>query len=165
MRPSTIALLLVSSLVTVSCSTAKSPLQLEPVGPAQPLAVTPTHQGALVVYSAFEVHGAGPALPDDIRQHSSYRISSAAQVPPQEIENHAGPFGENPEAVLLTPGNYIVSARANGFGLVTVPVTIAEGKTTEVHLEGGKGDTRIPPSAAVKLPSGQIIGWKAASTP
>jgi hypothetical protein len=51
--------------------------------------------------------------------------------------NDNGTSWEGPAEVQLPPGKYRVVARANGYGTVTVPVTVAAKQTTTVHLEGG----------------------------
>ena len=66
----------------------------------------------------------------------------------------------------LPAGQYRITARANGYGYVTVPVVIAANRNTIVHLE-----TDSPNSAAfnqtnaVRLPGGEIVGWKTAANP
>jgi len=52
----------------------------------------------------------------------------------------------------------------NGYGTVTVPVTIKPNRLTTVHLEGGTWwPSRSPifESEPVRLPDGQIVGWRA----
>jgi hypothetical protein len=73
---------------------------------------------------------------------------------------------QDPVAVGLPPGKYRVSARANGYGSVTVPVIIEPQQSTILHLEGGGSWPNEPAfnqTNTVRLPDGQIIGWKAAS--
>jgi hypothetical protein len=43
--------------------------------------------------------------------------------------------------VKLPAGQYLVTARASGYGYVTVPVVIAADRNTIVHLETGSPDS------------------------
>ena len=61
---------------------------------------------------------------------------------------------------------YRVVAQANGYGRVTIPVVIEAHQTTVLHLEGGgswPSEAEFNQTNAVRLPDGQIIGWKSAS--
>jgi len=58
---------------------------------------------------------------------------------------------------------YRIVAAANGYGMVTVPVTIAAGQTTILHLQGGStwpNQAAFNQTNAVRLPDGGIVGWK-----
>jgi len=64
----------------------------------------------------------------------------------------------------LPAGTYRVVARANGYGIVTVPVVIEKNQVTTVHLEGGgswENEVARSQSDAVRLPDGRIVGWRA----
>ncbi len=63
-------------------------------------------------------------------------------------------------------GTYRVLARANGYGLAPVPVAIRPGQVTTLHLEGSVWwpvKSPIFNSNPVRLPGGEIIGWRAAT--
>jgi len=51
------------------------------------------------------------------------------------VPNHASNMDEWPDQVKLPAGNYSLVAESSGYGLVTVPVAIAAGKTTVVRLQ------------------------------
>ncbi len=74
---------------------------------------------------------------------------------------------ESPERVALPVGTYYVLAQSDSDGLVKVAVVIKGGQTTVVNLEHGRtsdSDTQgVQASRGVKLPSGQVIGWRASS--
>ena len=132
------SLLLAAAFFGVGCASPAPGLVLQPVGPpSSDHPVTAPVAGTLVVYSAYETGATSPALPDDVRLHTRYEIRSAQGVLLQTVSNRAGPYGEEPSPVELPPGRYLVAAQANGHGVVTVPVIVAAGQTTAVHLERG----------------------------
>lgn len=61
-------------------------------------------------------------------------------------------------------GACCVVARANGYGVVTAPVSIRADQVTTVHLEGGsswQNPSQLSQSNPVRLPDGAIAGWRA----
>jgi len=169
MKPHPLTVLAVLSLSLTpffsSCASPRPDLVLEPVGPPPP-AVTPSaDQGALLVYSAFETGVPGTQLPEGIRLHTAYELRSGNGALLRIVPNQTGYQGEDPLRLSLPAGNYLILARANGYGIVRVPVVIAAGQVTTVHLEGGA--PRSKPGAsdsvdnAVRLPDGTTVGWKA----
>ncbi len=81
------------------------------------------------------------------------------------VHNDSGKLAEGPEKLELPAGKYLVLARANGYGLVRVPVVIRRGQTTTLHLEGSvwwPASTGIGTSNPVRLPHQEIVGWRAA---
>ena len=61
----------------------------------------------------------------------------------------------------LAPGKYRVVAHANGYGTVTVPVVIDATHVTTVHLNGGSSDeTADNQNDTVRLPDGNVVGWR-----
>jgi hypothetical protein len=144
-------------------------LLLAPVGPAPYQAATTASasaNGSLVVYSANR-RGADANARDSRRpEYSDYKIFAADGTLLQHVNNNSGTVLQDPVAVALPPGKYTVIARANGFGYVTVPVRIAAQQTTVLHLEGGviwPEASAFGQTNAVRLPDGQVIGWKAES--
>ncbi|HVU15802.1 MAG TPA: hypothetical protein VHD32_02680 [Candidatus Didemnitutus sp.] len=160
------ALTLVVCLLSVSCAAAPAPLALGTVGPA-PRGVAPVAAtGTLVVFSAFETGVPGSFAPDDVRHHGDYTLVDASGQKLRNVRNRAGGFGEDPLSLSLAPGTYEVRARANGFGAVRVKVVVAADRTTVLHLEGGASwpaDSAFTADNAVRLPDGQVIGWKSDS--
>ncbi len=148
------------------CATSdRTWLVLDTVGPApvQTAAANSTN-GTLMVYSAYEANADFNARDPYRHEYSDYWIFSASGTSRQRVQNSSGTILQRPQAVELPVGIYRVKAQANGYGLVTVPVMIRAGCDTIVHLEGG---VRWPvPSGfnqtnAVRLPDGEIVGWKA----
>ena len=82
----------------------------------------------------------------------------------QAVHNDSGTMLQEAVPVELPPGKYRVVASANGYGHVTIPVVIKAGQTTMLHLEGGgswPNESAFNQTNAVRLPDGQIIGWRA----
>jgi hypothetical protein len=113
--------------------------------------------GELVVYSATYVTAANQSL---YPAHSDYTVCDQ-QGRPYEVRNRSGLFGSDPAQVHLLPGRYEVKALRTGAGYVVVPVVIEAGEKTVLDLDG----TAMPQQAArndvVRLPDGQVIGWRA----
>ena len=149
--------------LSAGCATHDQHLVLEPVGPSAEPAPAAGTNGSLVVYSAFDGHLTA-ASDGDHQRHSDYRLLAAGEDRPRRIHNDSGTVWEGPVPVLLPPGSYRVIAPANGYGTVTVPVVIAPGRVTTVHLEGGDpwpNRLSFTASNAVHLPDGQIVGLRA----
>jgi len=127
-----------------------------PIGQAEP-------RGFLEVFSAYDpIPPSAVEWDREVRIHSDYAIESADPATARTIRNRAGAFGEDPRSVSLPPGAYRIKARASGTGLVVIPVVIAAGQRTIVHLENTS-----PPDAAfafaadqVLLPDGRQVGWR-----
>ena len=81
----------------------------------------------------------------------------------KKIHNNDDTMLQRPVGVGLPAGKYSVQARANGYGLVSVPVMIQAGRNTVVHLEGGSNFGNHPANDTnmVRLPDGRIVGWRA----
>jgi len=152
-------------LVSLSgCASGREPLMLGEVGPAAVVPPASPQGGTLRVYSAFETGPLSPSVPENINQHTQYTISTEGGEPLRTVANRAGPWGEEPESVLLPPGHYQVEALANGNRYVKVPVLIVTGRITSVHLDNGAsrdGLDAVNPADAVRLPGGQVVGWRA----
>lgn len=149
-------IIVLGSLTIAGCALGSPPARFavrEPVGPPS-RALLETHDaGRLIVYSADAL----VAPPDsDLGVRSDYTIRASDRATLERVANQSGPFGSEPETVLLPPGRYLVDARATNFGRVEVPVQIEDGRTTVVHLDG-----EAEPHAGagwVRLPDGQVIG-------
>jgi hypothetical protein len=147
-----------------ACASSRPALLLAPVGPSSLSALPSSLQGTLLVFSAYKTGVPSPSLPENLRQHTDYQLRSADGKPLWQVANGTGYQGEDPLPVHLPPGNYQAVARANGYGLVTVPVVIAANRTTVLHLEGGfagPDQGALNRANGVQLPDGEIVGWKA----
>ncbi len=149
------------------CATHDSMSVNDPVGPAQSPpanASADSSTGSLVVYSAYQAN-ADFYRPDPYRpEYSDYKIYTTQGKLVQNVHNNTGTILQDPVTVVLTPGEYKVTAHANGYGKVTVPVIIEQGQRTVLHLDGGgsRADMSVyNQTNAVRLPDGRPIGWKA----
>ena len=151
------------------CASDRNGLVLAPVGPppGQSFTASSSSNGALVVYSAYDV-GANWNARDPRRPvYSDYKIFSLDGNLPHAVHNDSDTILQDPAKVELPPGKYRVVASANGYGRVTIPVVIEACQTTVLHLEGGgtwPDESAFNPTNAVRLPDGQIIGWRAAAS-
>jgi hypothetical protein len=148
------------------CVSSQNALVLDPVGPSmlQTTTSSTSTNGMLMVYSAFRRNADFNSRDPNRQEHSNYEILTGDGELLQKVPNNSRTMLEDPTTVELLPGKYSVKARANGYGFVTVPVIIEARKSTILHLEGGgfwPDETVFNQTNAVRLPDGNIIGWKA----
>ena len=166
MKGKLISLVLPLSVFLVSC--ASSPVTLAPVGPnpswgAASLADT----GYLRVFSERELitegyDGGNP----NYYQHSPYRIYDSRGKLVKYVGNIAGKYATAPAVVSLRPGSYVVKARAKDYLTVEVPVQVAPGRTTSVHLDDRWSPPAGTPNTALVLePGGSPVGWRSDTEP
>jgi hypothetical protein len=160
---------LAAGILVAGCADYRGGLVLDPVGPA-PGAAAPADGavGSLVVYSAYEtipdLSAVNSGSTDDHRQYFGYKILSPDGQPFKSVNNNAGTVELHPQQVELPAGRYLVVAQANGYGRVTVPVTIIGRQNTILHLEGGgfwPNEFGFNHTNTVRLPNGEIVGWRA----
>ncbi len=156
--------LLACLLLLAGCSSNRHLLLLDPVGPGPGTWPLPGNNGSLLVFSA---RTASPESGSERSRdrYSDYRVLSAdGKETIETVRNDEGRLFGGPTRVALPAGQYRVLARANGYGLVMVPVVIQPNQTTVLHLEGSfwwPRNSGIFDSHPVRLPSGQIVGWPA----
>lgn len=117
--------------------------------------------GDLVVYSATFA----PTLEEgEYPAHTDYTIATPSDKIIEHISNRTGSFDRRPATVRLVSGEYHVRAQYDRGGFVTIPVVIEAGKTTTVGLDGSATPQQLSHAAeAVRLPGGNVIGWKMTS--
>ena len=155
--------ILVGAAVLAGCISHQRGLVLEPIGPPNPQSAGAGSSGTLVVFSAFDPHAHFNDLPH-LRHYTDYEITREDGKLVQTVRNDTGTILEEPKRVQLPAGAYGVVARANGYGVVTVPVIIRANQVTTVHLEGSsswQNRSQISQSNPVRLPDGEIAGWRA----
>lgn len=150
------------------CASDRNGMLLDTVGPApsQSLAANSTN-GTLLVYSAYEVNADFNARDRYRHEYSDYWLFSADGNSRQRVHNNSGTILQRAQRVALPAGTYRVTARANGYGWVTVPVLLRAGRETVLHLEGGvnwPAQAGFNQTNTVRLPDGEIVGWKGAAT-
>jgi hypothetical protein len=146
------------------CVSQESRLVLDPIGPPPAEPVVGEAMGWLLVFSAFDPTPPSASSSAYRRWYTDYKILATDGKLIRTVHNDTGVLLEGPRRVSLLSGNYEVVARANGYGLVTVPVVIRPGQVTTVHLEGNAAwqqSALLSQSNPVRLPDGQIAGWRA----
>jgi hypothetical protein len=159
------ASLLVAAALLAGCASEPHGLVLDPIGPPVPPSPGAGSNGTLVVFSAFDPQADFDDLPY-LRHYSDYKITDQDGKRLQRVHNAESASMEGPKQVQLPAGAYHVLARANVYGIVTVPVIIRAGQVTTVHLEGGaswQNRAQLTQSDPVRLPDGRIVGWRANS--
>jgi hypothetical protein len=152
------------SLQLSGCATNKQASVLDRVGPAstEPGA---GKDGSLLVFSAPDTSGHFNTVP--YRPiYSDYVILTEDGKLLQNVINRDA-RRNSPNPVSLPAGKYRVVARANGYGNLTVPVLIVDGRLTTVHLDGPgswTGSSSVERSNLVCLTDGQIVGYRANTT-
>jgi len=150
-------------LTMTGCMSERNHLVLDSVGPANADDPPGSTDGFLTVYSAYD---AGAHFYDrtyDGKEYSDYSIFDKNGKLLRKVHNSTDTAIEAPATVTLPPGQYKVIARANGYGDVTVPITIGKSQQTVLHLEGGETASELAgadPNNEVRLPDGQVVGLK-----
>jgi len=155
--------LLAAAALLSGCASQGPALVLDPVGPAPAPPGAPGSSGTLMVFSAFR-QGADFNGPPYRRPYTDYKILSPTGKLLQWVRNDSGALMAAPKHVELPVGTYRVVARANGYGEVTVPVVVRPNQVTTVHLEGSPSwpnHEQLAASNPVRLPDGEIAGWRA----
>ena len=154
-----------TAILYSGCASEPNTVALDAVGPAQVLkpGFASIDQGTLVVYSAADPSPDFSARDPYRPIYSNYEIYSMDGRLLKKIHNNDDTMLQRPVGVGLPAGKYSVQARANGYGLVSVPVMIQAGRNTVVHLEGGSNFGNHPANDTnmVRLPDGRIVGWRA----
>jgi len=158
MKINTMCLLLGVTPLLSSC--ALNTIALAPVGPG-PFAggASSNDKGDLEVYSEREEY-----YEDDLSYfpHTDYQIYTADGKHLKHVWNHQNHEDEFPATVTLPPGEYVVKAWADFYGLVSVPVQIKPNETTRVILQPGwKPGKTFASSELVRMPNGYFVGWRA----
>jgi len=137
---------------------ASQPLHLSSVGPAPAGVEKPSNLGSLQVFTDLEPEQAGES--PSYFPHASYEIYSRSGVCVKTVENHRGPMDETPTIVDIPAGQYIILGPSANHGNVRVPVTVATGKTTVIHLDGYWKPDASAHNQVVYFPNGEAIGWR-----
>ena len=155
--------LLVATALVGECVSQQRGMVLDPIGPPGLQSPGAGSNGTLVVFSAFDAHADFNDLPC-LRHYADYKVTCQDGKLMQTVHNDSGTLSERPRRVQLPVGAYCVVAQANGYGVVTVPVIIRAGQVTTVHLEGSpswQNRSQLGQSNPVRLPDGEIAGWRA----
>jgi hypothetical protein len=142
----------------------RNDLVLDTAGPMPgQTAQTASGSGVLIVYSAGKVNADFNTSDPSRQEYSDYKILDADKKLVKRVHNATENVLEAPVSVELPPGKYFVVARSNGYGIVTVPVVLETGLQTILHLDGASSGSTVDQNSAVRLPDGEVVGWKVAS--
>jgi hypothetical protein len=146
-----------------ACVTNKIVPLAETVGPKE-AAGGFASKGMLMVYSETEDVNSGNIM---YHPHTGYGIFTPEGKRVRSVVNRVGSTDQEPMTVVLPAGQYLVKARAAGFGLVSIPIVVYGGKRTMLHLEreGMPDASELSSNAVVRLPGGPPIGWRAKDVP
>jgi hypothetical protein len=150
-------------IIPLLAGCASKPITLSPIGPNPVGIESMASGGELQVFSKMvgRSEGNNPAW----YQHTDYYIYDLHGKLVKHIHNTVGHYAKAPCLVALPAGNYLVKAKAKNYFWVDVPVTIEDGKTTDIHLET---TWKVPSDAStndvVYLPDGYPVGWKSSKT-
>jgi len=148
----------IGSVIVLSAGCASQPnIVTSSVGPTPVTMEDSYGKGDLKVFTETEMQQVGDST--YYFPHTDYDILSEANQKLQNVPNHLGPMDQNPTLVTLPAGKYRVRYRG-----VTVPVSIAAGRTTVVHLDGDwHPPTNVSRDQVVYLPNGEAVGWQGAA--
>jgi len=150
-------------IIPLLAGCASTPVALNSVGPApvRP-AVEHVPTGWLRVYTATNAREIGDNT--YFYTHTGYHIYVEDGKLWKYIPNHTGDMDESVADVQIPEGNYRISAQSEAYNLVSVPVIIRAGKTTDIHLETTwKAPVGTPTNELVYLPDGYPVGWSGIS--
>lgn len=157
-----------AGLVSLLVGCSSTPVALAPIGPNPFAGQRTVSQGELQVFSCLleRSDNQNQGSDDPIwYQHTDYRIYNLHGKLLQRVDNTTGHYAQAPRRMPLPPGQYLVKAQAKDYLWVEVPVTIAPGRTTRVHLDD---NWNLPAAVAkrdfISLPNGHPVGWRAEST-
>jgi hypothetical protein len=127
------------------------------VGPCAGPPATQSGEGALVVYSCWDV---SEAADYDYAGRAPYDVFAKTDTFLRHVKNDAGGFDRNPVKLSLSAGEYTVSSFVSGTGQLRVPVLIQPGQTTTVYLDGSGNRLKKSPrvESLVYLPDGDVAG-------
>jgi hypothetical protein len=169
-------------LGAAGCAAPKQASQLPGVGPTPSLAAPNAGVGFLQVYSARErlpinLNGEEFVWNNDYGRneflygsaHTDYSLYSKDGELLLQVPNATGMNDADPTLLKLFPGTYQVRAEAADFdgviSTVMVPVCVASGQTTLVHLDGSGGSrTTGNDGSLVRLANGTVVGWHCSDT-
>jgi hypothetical protein len=112
----------------------KDPLSPGPVRPGKLDYRIELPQGYLKVYTATDEFDDGGVL---YYAHGSYTIYTIDGKLFKSVENHISPSDESPDLVPLPAGPYLVIARSDKYGDVSIRVAIKPGQLTVLDLDIG----------------------------
>lgn len=147
-------------LALSGCATQKGQLVTGLVGPQSPRGSTSGGFGQLQVFTQTVQNNDGGIL---YPIHTSYWIYATNGAKVKSVLNHVGPNDMSPMVVVLPAGTYHVIARADRYGIITVPALIEANRMTQIYLDSTGFPETFGADATnlVHLPGGPAIGFRA----
>ncbi len=133
----------------------------ETVGLAPP-SLPPPPQGFLRVHTPTDAYNDSDVY---YYPHGGFTLLSADGTPLKHVRNADHHWDETPALTLLPVGSYKIRSPTQRSGIVTVPVVVELGRTTDVYLDGSFEEHPSPEGEYVRLPNGEIIGWRVHGSP
>lgn len=159
-RSAALALILVGIASTV-CGCVTHHEILEAVGPAPP-PPPPAPQGFLRVHTPTDEYNDSEVY---YYRHRDFALLSADGTLLRYVRNADDDWDETPALTLLPVGSYKIRSRTRRSGIVTIPVVVELGRTTDIYLDGSFEERSSREGGYVRLPNGEIIGWRAGDAP
>jgi hypothetical protein len=143
--------------LAVSCSTTRNPGFNEPSGASN----LSERFGVLRVYSAQETIPSGEA--EVYHPHTTYTIHNSDGSVFDHVLNRIGDMDQEPTSVQLPAGDYVIKAKSESAGWVTIPIKVESGSVITVHLDSfwNALNPLIGNATLIRLPDGRIAGWYA----
>jgi hypothetical protein len=163
-RSFTIFILCLGLFALAGCATQKGQLVVGTVGPQNPRGSTSGGFGQLQVFTqTVQNNDGGVVYPI----HTTYWIYTTNGFKVKAVLNHVGPNDMSPMVVVIPAGTYNVIARADRYGIITVPTVIEGNRMTQIYLDstGFPGVLGENPAKLVYLPGGPAIGYRASMPP
>jgi hypothetical protein len=155
-------MLIATSVIPLMAGCSSTPVTLNSVGPAPISVESFTPKGYLQVFTATETRELGDNT--YYYPHTGYSIHDESGKMIKFVPNHTGDMDESPAFVTVPAGKYDIVAESESYGRVTVPVAIAEGRATVVHLDRDwKLASNTPAGQVVRLPDGEAVGWSSSA--
>lgn len=150
--------------VLAGCATPKGQLVVGTVGPQNPRGSTSGGSGQLQVFTQTVQNNDGGIL---YLVHTAYWIYTTNGFKVKAVQNHVGPNDMAPMVVVIPAGWYHVIARADRYGIITVPTVIEGNRITQIYLDGAGRPVIFgeDPARLVHLPGGPAIGFRAGPPP
>ena len=153
--------LICAGLIPFATGCISNPMALAPVGPDAGGQGSVGSKGYLRVFSATEK--SPPITSNDpiyFKLHTGYDVNDASGKSVKYVANHMSNMDEWPDTISLAAGTYNIVAKSACCGLVTVPVVIANGKITTIHLDRNWcPPSNTPTNRLVFLPDNEAVGW------
>ena len=147
--------------MVASCAASRDSVVIGPVGPQPLIADDLAPKGYLKVYTATDDHDDGGV---HYFSHTSYTIySEDGRTVVKKVANAISIHDEDPSLVQLPAGRYVVLAKAENSGMVRIAVIMTSGQLTKVDLQYDWKHRAPSGNTAdwVRLPNGQVVGWRA----